>query len=182
MGGLGQIPAPHGLLASLCREIETAAIATLDADQHTMSGGDLGVVTRERWYPQPGDSPHRDYGGKMDLPAVAVYAQATGLAPGLGTGTRTLQFELWVGAVTEDADTTVAQLKCLDVQSAAVLGLVEKIKRSGHTWIETTGIYLYVPEDTVGMEQPAQRPGAPHRFESACVIPLAIEWAAEEVA
>lgn len=180
MGELGHIPPPHPILR-LAREIEAAAVSTLDADLATMADGSLGVVTREVWKMQPGDDPHRDYGGKMDLPAIAVYAENVGMSDGLTCGSDTLLFALFVGVVTEDASTTVARRANLDIQAVAVYALMCAIRVAPHSWIETSGVYLWSPGGEAEKRAPEQRDARPERFQSIARIPIHVEWVHEEM-
>lgn len=96
---------PTGQLNYVDECIE-AVIARLAADPNFEVGGNLGIATIEREYPQPDDSP-RDY-PRASLPALAVSAKSEA-SEWIACGTRNLPVEVRVRCVVESGVTRTAQ-------------------------------------------------------------------------
>lgn len=178
MAGLVSIPIPYQVL-QIRKNVEAAVVAAWDEDQATKASGALGVVTRERSYPQLDGLQHRDYGA-YQLPALWCSARLASFQESEEMSCFQIDITIQVGALAENATAQTALDKCLDVQEVGATALVVDVRGKRSSWLasvpEVGEVWATGWQATAGPVFYEERAQSAHRFTSVTEVPIALLW------
>lgn len=168
------IPVPH-TVATFAKEIQNAALTTLQADPSLKVDGTEGVQTVEIRYPQPGGQ-LRFY-SKGKLPAIYVYARNSEAEPG-AIQELDLAYDLVAGVVTQKAATQDGYEQAVDIQGILNLSIYVNVKDNQTSFL-ASGNEIRSGSPLWTAEEPEQGDGdeVPNTlFHAVTVFPLLVQY------